>query len=84
MKKLLILLAFVVVGCSEPAMQTVGSANGSVTVELLTIVDGCKVYRIWDDRKVYIAKCGNNVVTSTKNGCGKNCTYTTSDMSINE
>ncbi len=83
MKKLLILLAFVVVGCKEQAQQIVGSTNANVRVELLTIVDGCKVYRITDDRAVYLAKCDKNIVTSTKEGCGKNCSYTTSDMTFN-
>lgn len=84
MKTLLILLAIMVTGCTEQAQQEVQSSNRSVSVELLTEFDGCKLYRIYDGRNVYMAKCGDTVTTSTKQGCGKNCTYTTSDMTIND
>lgn len=60
--------------CGSSPMQTsVNPANGTVS-ELVTVIDGCKLWRVSDGlRNVYVAICPDHTTTSTRVNCGYNC-----------
>jgi len=72
----MILIPFIALaGCYASPEGVVASSNGDVKTELLTTVDHCSVYRIWDgSNRVYFAKCEGHADVSWREGCGKNCT----------
>jgi hypothetical protein len=67
-------------GCLKDAERAASSSNGQVTVGLLTSVEGCDVYRFFDDGNAhYFVKCKDAHVTEIDErteSCGKNCTRT--------
>lgn len=68
MKKLMILVALMLIGCvKEPESS---ETKGSFDVELLFENDGCKVYRFFDGRYIYYTDCSGKTFyyENTKNG----------------
>lgn len=57
MRRLLIVLVLVgVCGCDADPLRKVDSANGSVTVELLTTFDDVRLYKVWTGgTAIYVA-----------------------------
>lgn len=73
MKKLIVMLALVILaGCTKPA-EKAHQVNTNFKVETLFTHDGCTVYRFEDGRVHYFTDCSGS--TSTTASCGKGCTY---------
>lgn len=79
MKKFLLVFAVILfAGCAKEAKETVKADNANFSVELLFEVDGCKMYRFYDNgRYRYFSNCKGS--TQWSESCGKNCT---TDFSI--
>ena len=70
---LLVLLAFGI-GCQAPALNQADSNNAKVQVEHLVDVDGCTVYRFYDEGTPhYFARCPESTTVSNTRACGKGC-----------
>lgn len=77
MKFIPLILLALLAGCKEAPESS--KHVGNFKVEKLFEVDGCTVYRFYDDRTVYFTNCGNKPTTSYTESCGKNCTRTMSN-----
>ena len=70
-----------IVSCAERIVPqaVLQTSNKDVKVELLFEIDGCKVYRFYDDKvgggaqAKYFTKCTGSSSTSWVEPCGKNC-----------
>ena len=72
MKYLLILSVLFLSACQKNPESS--RHVGDFQVQRLFEVDGCTVYRFYDDRTVYFTKCDGRANTSYTESCGKNCT----------
>lgn len=73
MKFIPLILLALLAGCQKDPESSRGV--GAFRIERLFEVDGCTVYRFYDDRTVYFTKCdGAKSNTAYSESCGKNCT----------
>lgn len=72
---LLFLASICTLGCKEDALNETSSKNENVKVELLTISDGCSIYRFFDQNPHYFVRCKQEVVTIEQRAisCGEGC-----------
>ncbi len=69
MRKTMLALALLVCGCERPAMESRPSDNANISVDLLLTIDGCKVYRFYDNGHArYVTICPDYRRTSTIGG----------------
>lgn len=62
-------------GCENDPERSATTSNGTIKVDTLFHHEGCTVYRFYDSRTVYYAKCEHgNAQTMYQENCGKNCT----------
>lgn len=64
MKKVLIGLTLGLIlftSCKREPTEVVKTNNTNFNIELLFEVDGCKVYRFWDDGYKYFTTCNGSV-----------------------
>jgi hypothetical protein len=68
-------------GCKDEgrgAIRPADTGNPDVSAFLLATVDGCRVWRLYDQsqgRYVYVSTCGaSGSKAQWTEGCGKNCT----------
>jgi hypothetical protein len=72
MKKALIIITLLFIGCAKDAKKTVETTNANFKVELLFENDGCKVYRFEDDgHYVYYTDCRGKVESVYQQNTGK-------------
>ena len=75
MRALILIPIFALAGCYASPEGVVQSSNSGVKTELLTTVDHCSVYRVWDgSNRMYFAKCDGHADATWQESCGKNCT----------
>lgn len=76
MKRLILMgtMAFLA-GCEVGAEGTVTvNSNPKLTVVKLSEVDGCTIYRFYDNGySRYFVRCQGTVTTSSAVGCGEDC-----------
>ena len=82
---LVVLIALSLSSCFvQPKSQmVVTSSNPEIKVELLFEVDGCKVYRFYDNalgQPRYFTKCKDSSSVGWIEPCGKSCTYYAENM----
>jgi hypothetical protein len=59
-------LVLLVCGCKQPAIDSRPSDNANISVDLLLTIDGCKVYRFYDNGSArYVTICPDYRRTST-------------------
>lgn len=71
---IVIAIAMLLGGCEKSAESVSSPSNSEYRVETLFHHDGCTAYRFYDGRTVHYVKCGDDVRTAWREGCGKNCT----------
>lgn len=69
-----VIIAVAVLSGCQKAPESSRTAGQGFNVEKLFTVDGCTVYRFYDDRSVYFTNC--NGATQWQQSCGKNCQQT--------
>ena len=77
MKYFIVILAVLLSACQKAPEST--KHVGDFQVQRLFEVDGCTVYRFYDDRTVYFTNCNNRATTTYQENCGKGCTRTMSN-----
>lgn len=66
---LLILISILSINCKGDSLQVVKTDNRSFDVELLFEIDGCKVYRFYDEgRSRYFTTCSGSVSWNETHG----------------
>lgn len=61
-------------GCGQDAMQVERSQNGA-EAQLIAVVEGCRLWRVYDGNRVYIAVCdGKSADVQSRVSAGKNGT----------
>ena len=63
MKKILFLglISVLFLSCRREGIEELKTDNANYNVELLFEVDGCKVYRFWDNGYKYLTTCDGSV-----------------------
>lgn len=79
--------ALALASCSKDPIETRRTDNPNISAELLVTIDGCRVYRFYDERAVYVTVCqpsskSASVVYSHLEVCGKNCWVEVQDNSL--
>jgi hypothetical protein len=74
-------LAGSLVACNETKpLVNKQTNNPEINVSVLFEIDGCKVYRFYDDgRNRYFTNCDGRTISEHTENCGRNCTKTLSD-----
>ena len=70
--KYLLLVSLLMLAACQKQGTPVHAPNQDFGVEKLFTVEGCTVYRFYDDRTVYFTNCSG--ATHYEQSCGKNCT----------
>jgi hypothetical protein len=67
MKKILFigLVSVLSLSCQREGIEELKTDNSNYEVELLFEVDGCKIYRFWDNGYKYFTTCNGSVINRT-------------------
>jgi hypothetical protein len=69
MKWLALIAALALAGCATAPIRQAETGNPGRSADLIAVVDGCKIWRIYDLHYVYFARCPNGVArTETETG----------------
>jgi hypothetical protein len=74
MKKILFLglISVLFLSCQREGIEELKTDNVNYRVELLFEVDGCKVYRFWDNGYKYFTTCNGSVTHKSNDKNSKN------------
>lgn len=67
MRLLVALLGLLLIGCAADPVERAKTDNPDVRAEILTTVDGCRVYRLYDgnDRRIYFVRCPGSMTQTS-------------------
>ena len=78
--------AIFIVLCIVFLMEAFGPTEEQKKIQIISEIDGCKVYRFYDNNYHYVTRCGDKVTTQ-KNWseyCGKGCTRRKTEELVTE
>ena len=67
-------------------METFGPTEEQKQIQIISEIDGCKVYRFYDGNYHYVTRCGDKVTTQKNwnESCGKACTRRKTEELVTE